>query len=208
VTRDGLAVLASTGAVAIATAAAWLSDTPARLYAASPAALADGRIWLLATSALVADKPIYASLLGFAVVGLAAVYLCGSRVVWLAAASGHIVSAVVVYVGIGLVRLADSNGFAGALTLPDFGTSAIIAAWIGAIAYVLWTRGARTSAVALCVAAALVGWYFKGRLTILDTEHAVALACGIAAMRYAPMLRVPRLRPDGRPGIVVTHEHL
>jgi hypothetical protein len=40
----------------------------------------------------------------------------------------------------------------------------------------------------LCVVSALVGWLFKSQLTVLDVEHAVALACGIAAMRYGSRL--------------------
>jgi hypothetical protein len=197
--RGAASVLLATGAISVTTAAARISQVPLRALAATPQSLAEGRIWLLATSALVADRPALASILGFLVVGMAAVWLCGSRVVWVAAATGHIFSAALVYVGIGLVRLAEPRAFESALGLRDFGTSAIIAAWIGAIAYVLWRRGKRLPSVALCVASALVGWYFKGMLTVLDWEHLFALGFGVVACRHAAELELrprPGLKPD------------
>jgi hypothetical protein len=181
-------VLGATGAISVVTAINRLGPLPTRLLASSPRELADGRIWLLGTSALVADRPAVASIVGFAVVGLAAVALCGSRVVWLAAVTGQLASALLVYAGIFLTRLADPTAFASVFSPSDYGTSAIIAAWIGAVACLLWARRARLGAVMLCVVSALVGWLFKSQLTALDVEHAVALACGIAAMRYGSRL--------------------
>jgi hypothetical protein len=120
-----------------------------------------------------------------------------------------VLSAVLVYIGIGLVRLADPTAYQSILNLSDFGTSAMIAAWIGAIAYVVWHRWTRVGAVGLCTVSALVGWYLKGALTVLDVEHAFALAFGVAAMRYAPRLRlpVPRLRRAPAPIAVRTEQH-
>ena len=145
---------------------------PLRALAASPESVGDGRVWLLATSALVADRPAVASITGFALLGLAALVLCETRVVWTAAVAGHLCSAVIVY---GAISYASNT--------LDYGTSAIIASWIGLVAAGLWSR-TRTGAVALCVAAALLGWYFKGTLTVLDTEHAVAFALGIGVYRF------------------------
>lgn len=164
-----------------------------RDLAASPAAFGEGRVWLLATSAFLADRPAAASILGLLVVGLAAVRLCGIRVTWLAAATGHVVSALVVYAVVELARLAAPAAFASVVNVPDYGTSAVIAAWIGAIACLLWRRGRRGFAVALVVASALVGWYCEGTLTFLDTEHAVALALGVAAVRYGSAAAPKRL---------------
>jgi hypothetical protein len=197
--RGAASVLLATGLISVTTAATRLSQVPLRALAATPQSLAEGRIWLLATSALVADRPAFASILGFLAVGMAAVWLCGSRVVWVAAATGHIFSAAIVYFGIGLVRLAEPAAFESALGLRDFGTSAIIAAWIGAIAYLLWRRGRRVPAVSLCVVSALVGWYCKGTLTVLDWEHLFALGFGAVASRYAAALELrprPGLKPD------------
>ena len=62
----------------------------------------------------------------------------------------------------------------------DYGTSAIIAAWIGVVAYAVWRRGSGAAALALCVVSGLIGWLFRPDLDVLDTEHIVALAIGIA----------------------------
>jgi hypothetical protein len=197
VSRGSVSIFVATGVISAVTAATRLGQLPARSLAATPAALADGRVWLLVTSAIVADRPAAASILGFLAVGLAAVALCGARVTWLAAAAGHILSALTIYVGLGIVRAFDASAYERVLHLPDFGTSAIIAAWLGAVAYTLWQRRARAVAVLLVTVSALIGWYCKGALTVLDTEHAVALAVGVAAMRYLPdaglFRRLPRL---------------
>jgi energy-converting hydrogenase Eha subunit E len=41
---------------------------------------------------------------------------------------------------------------------------------------------------------ALVGWYLKRNLTILDAEHAVALVTGIAAVRVHTTIVLRRSR--------------
>jgi hypothetical protein len=183
VKRGAGTVSAATGVISVVTVLSRLEVLPARALASTPESFADGRVWLLLSSALVADRPAVASIAGFLVVGLAAVALCGGRAVWLAAALGHVCSAAIVYTAIDLARSVDPSAFENVIRYPDYGTSAIIAAWIGAIACRLWTRGLRRSALGLPVLAGLVGWLFKGTLTVLDLEHAFALACGIVAMR-------------------------
>jgi hypothetical protein len=52
--------------------------------------------------------------------------------------------------------------------------------------------GRRAAAVVLCVLSALLGCYFNGALTVLDPEHAFALALGAVtayALRGAQPLR-------------------
>ena len=56
------------GAVTAANRAGWIQITD---LAASPKAVAEGRLWLLLTSGVVADHPWLPSLLGFALVGFA-----------------------------------------------------------------------------------------------------------------------------------------
>ena len=157
--------------VALVTVLTRLGVVPLRDLAASPPAVAGGREWLLATSALVADRPALASIAGLLVVGLTALALAGPRVLWVAAAAGHLVSTVVVY------GVLDAAGVT--VTRLDYGTSAVIASWIGVIACLLWVRGSAPAAVGLVVVAALVGWLCRPDLDILDTEHAVALAVGV-----------------------------
>jgi hypothetical protein len=197
--RGSASILAATGVISAVTAVSRLGALPVRELAATPQSFADGRVWLLATSAILADRPAAASILGFLVVGLVAVRVCGARVVWLGAAAGHVVSGMVVYLGLGLVRLLHPSAFEHVLRLPDYGSSAVIAAWIGAIAYDLYRRHHAAAAVGLVVVSGLVGWYFKGSLTVIDAEHAFALALGAGAMRFGPALRAPRLGPAAVP---------
>lgn len=190
--RGAASVVVATCLISAVTVLTRISQVPVRLLAATPASVAEGRVWLLVTSALVADRPAVASILGFLAVGIAAVVLVGPRVAWVAAAGGHIFSAAIVYVAIGLVRVADPGAYMSSLGLQDFGTSAIIAAWIGAIAYWLWQRRRRIEAVGFCAVSAGIGWYCKGALTVLDWEHLVAVGFGIGSLRYAAHLE---LRP-------------
>jgi hypothetical protein len=193
-TRGAGSVLAAAGVISLVTVLTRLEVLSARSLASTPESLSEGRVWLLASSALVADRPALASIAGFVVVGLAAVALCGGRAVWLAAALGHVCSAAIVYAAIDLARSVDPSAFENVVQYPDYGTSAIIAAWIGAIAYRLWTHRMRAGAVALPVLAGLVGWLFKGTLTVLDLEHGFALACGVVAMRPFGLHALPRRR--------------
>ncbi len=170
--RSAAALTGMTGAISVVTIANRLGAIDVRTLASTPQQVADGRVWLLVTSAVVADKPAAASILGFLVVGLAALVLCGGRVVLLSALLGHVGSAVFVYVALALAHRSVVD--------LDYGTSAIIAAWIGAIAAVSWRSGRRRDAVLLVAASAVVGWLCKSDLTILDAEHAFALVAGIA----------------------------
>jgi hypothetical protein len=181
-----VAVPAVAAAVSVVTALSRLGLVEVRDLASTPQGVADGREWQLLTSALVADRPAVLSVLGFTLVGLAALALAGARVVWTAAAAGHVLATVVVYGVLDAAHLTVSR--------PDYGTSAIIAAWIGVVACRLWQRRAGPAAIGLCIVAALVGWVVRPHLDILDTEHAVALAVGIGVTVWLPRLRRVQLR--------------
>jgi hypothetical protein len=146
--------------------------------AATPRAIEDGRVWLLATSAFVADRPQVPSILGFVIVGLAALVGAGPRVLWAAAAAGHVVATLVVYAALDLA--------AYSVTQPDYGTSAVIAAWIGVVAYHVYRRRSGAAAAAICIVAGLVGLLLRPNLDVLDTEHVVALAFGAATAAWLP----------------------
>jgi hypothetical protein len=201
--RGSLSVVLATGCISVVTAGARADLVSSRDLASTPAAFSDGRVWLLATSAVLADRPAVLSILGFLAVGLVAVRLCAPRVAWVAAAGGHILSAALVYSAFGVVRLVEPSAFGGVQHLSDYGTSAIVAAWIGAIAYRLWALDRHATAAALVASSALLGWYFKGTLTVLDTEHAIALAVGAGAMRWAPRIESFRAPPTLRRAAVV-----
>jgi hypothetical protein len=151
--------------------------------ASSPRSAGEGKVWLLLTSALVADKPTSASLLAFGAFAVAVLVACGPRLLWASAAAGHVGSALVVYAVIATARAVVPSGFESVLSLPDYGTSAMIGTWLGVLAAVGWMRWPRLEprlgVVAFCVLSGIVGWLCDSSLTFLDTEHGVAFAIGI-----------------------------
>ena len=157
-----------------------LGTVPLRDLAASERAVGEGRAWLLVSSAFVADRPAVPSVAGLAIVGLAALAFCGVRLLWTAAALGHLGGTASVYAALALAHTADPSLAGHTLARADYGTSAIIAAWIGVIAYGVWRRGSGAAALGLCVLSGLVGWLLRPDLDVLDTEHIVALGLGIA----------------------------
>jgi hypothetical protein len=190
---------AVTAVSVVVTVANRLRELPLSSVASSPAAVGEGKVWLLVSSAVIADRPALVSLLGFWIVGFAACAICSARVVVGVAAGGHLVSAFCIYCLIGLMRLTRPDAFASVMHVSDYGLSAIIAAWIGAIASVMWRRHPATSARALVVVGSLVcagvGLLFRPDLTFLDAEHLVAYAFGalLASERVRHSLaRVPQ----------------
>jgi hypothetical protein len=176
----GLSVALATAAVSIVTVLNRFGPLPLRDVAATERAVGEGRAWLLVTSAFVADRPAVPSIAGLAIVGLAVLAFYGVRLLVAAAALGHVGGTVAVYAALALAHAADHRLATHALGSADYGTSAIIAAWIGVIAYAVWRRGSGVAALALCVLSGLVGWLFRPDLDVLDTEHIVALGIGIA----------------------------
>jgi hypothetical protein len=173
---------AVTAISAVVTVANRFGELPLSSIASSPAAVGEGKVWLLVSSAVIADRPALVSLLGFWIVGFTACAVCSARVVAGVAVGGHLLSAVCIYCFIGLTRLTQPDAFASVMHVSDYGLSAIIAAWIGAIASVMWKRHPGPAGRALVVAGSLVcagvGLLFRPDLTFLDTEHLVAYAFG------------------------------
>ena len=168
---------------------------PLSAVAATPDGVWDGRLWLLVTSAPVAQSPLALSLLSLAAVAFIVLRSCGSRVLWLSALVGHTASTLVIYAAIGLLALADRDTVTRLLKEPDWGVSAIFAAWLGAAAARGWFRRNGTPAeklgiVVVCAGAGLVAWLVRNEPTPswLDTEHVVAFAIG-AAFAAAPLRR-------------------
>ena len=175
-----LSVALVSTAVSAVTVLNRLGAVPLRDLAASEHAVGEGRVWLLVSSAFVADRPAVLSVAGLAVVGLAALAFCGARLLWAAAALGHVGGTLSVYAALALAHAADPSLAGRALGQADYGTSAIIAAWIGVIAWNVWRRGSGVAALGLCILSGLVGWLLRPDLDVLDTEHIVALGVGIA----------------------------
>jgi hypothetical protein len=157
---------------------------PLSVVAASPHAVAEARIWSLLTSALVVQSPLFWSLASFALLGGLTLEVCGGRVLWVAALAGHLTSTLVVYALLAFVRTFVPHAFAAVQSAPDYGVSAMSAAWLGAIATLCWRardrtlRGKIATALAV-VATALFGWMLRGHLSVLDLEHVVAFGVGV-----------------------------
>jgi len=100
--------------VAALTLAIRAHEVPLGAFAASAAKIAAGEIWLLPASALVVDRPLYVGLVAFGLLGFAALWICGTRVFWVAAVVGHVGSTLAVYAIIGASRLTDPDVFASA----------------------------------------------------------------------------------------------
>jgi hypothetical protein len=185
------AATALAGVVTIATRSGLIGLSQ---LAASPRAVADGKLWLLLTSGVVADRPWLPSLLGFAIVGYAALSVAPVRVVVLAALAGQVLATLAVYGFLGLADAVDHDAFASLVDRPDIGLSAIIAAWIGVVSQIYWRKHGSRRAHALnalgCVGCALIGFAFRPSVTALDSEHLVAFALGaaIAAVRPRPSI--------------------
>lgn len=155
--------------------------------AATPQLVGRGELWLVVSSAFVAQTPVGLSLLSLAAVAILVQAFCGARVLWLSAAIGHTASTVVVYLALGVVALADHDLVGRLLSEQDYGVSAIFAAWIGAVTARIWIRPQagwpdKLAAVLLCLVTVLVAWLVRGEPApgVLDSEHLVAFAIGWA----------------------------
>jgi hypothetical protein len=190
-------VAVATAVVGAGTGANRLFGVPLSSFAASPRLVGEGRVWLLVTSGVLADNPWLPSLAGFAIALTVALWVLPGYVVVSAAAAGQILSALLVYGSVGLVRLLDPHAFGTVVGQSDFGLSAVIAAWIGAVAAVYWRRNpsarARMGVVLGCLCCLGVGLAFRPHLTFLDSEHIVAFAIGAAMLKPArPRLAAAR----------------
>ena len=116
--------------VAVVTCASAEDEKVVTELAASTQRLAQGRVWLLVTSGLLAERPFLASLLSFAMLAALTLAVCGSRVFWIAGLAGHVGSALFTYALIALGRLFDPAASGAAWSSLDYGVSAISAAWL------------------------------------------------------------------------------
>jgi hypothetical protein len=159
--------------------------------AASPARLSQGKVWLLISSGLLAEHPLGASIVSFVLLALLALVVCGSRRFWWAAVCGHVGSTIVVYAAIWLVRLSHPHAFSSVFWSPDYGVSAISAAWLGAIAAVGWrirgrSQGGRAAIALSCIAVGLFAYTARPGITIIAAEHLLAFAFGILVAVVSP----------------------
>jgi hypothetical protein len=194
-----VSVLVLVMAVCALTAADRSGAIPSDSLAASPHAISQGRLWLLVSSGLLVQRPTGLSLIAFAALAALTLLLCGPGALWFAAALGHVCSTLLVYSMIGLARLVDHHAFDRVVAAPDYGVSAISAAWLAMLAYQGWRRRDQTPAgrariVLACVAVALFAWSLRPGLTVLDLEYVIAFCLGVVTVA----LRVRDFQPrDG-----------
>jgi hypothetical protein len=173
------------------TVAGSLRPELAASLAASPARLLQGKVWLLISSGLLAEHPLGASIVSFTLLALLALTVCGLRRFWWAAFCGHVGSTIVVYAAIWLMRLSRPRAFSSVFGSPDYGVSAVSAAWLGAIAAVGWrirgrSKGGRAAIVLSCIAVALFAYTARPGITIIAAEHVLAFAFGVLVAVVSP----------------------
>jgi hypothetical protein len=167
--------------------------------AVSPRRVAEGKLWLIPTSGLIATRPAVLAVASFALLAVSALLVCGPRIFWRATILGHIGATGMAYLVLGLARVSDPSDNKGLVTRLDFGVSAMQAAWLGAAAAVLWLGWAhslrrRVEIVAACAGVGLVAYLAKPGLTLLDVDHGFAFVIGVGLVTRAQASRMPKRR--------------
>ena len=175
--------------------------------AVSPRRVAEGKLWLLVTSGLIATRPAVLALASLALLAVTALLVCGPRIFWTATLLGHIGATGISYLVLALARASDPSDHARLVTQLDFGVSAMQGAWLGAVAATLWLRWAhsvtrRIEIAAACAAVGLIAYLAKPGLTLLDVDHGFAFMIGVGLVTgVRPAKMLPRglgTRPDAR----------
>jgi hypothetical protein len=179
--RGGGAAVAWLGAVTGLEATRRADGWPAvRDLASSPAGVARGRVWPLVTSALLVTRDPIIQLVAAALLTVAAIQALGPATFWLAAAAGHLGSALLAYAGIGLLWLVGQAGVDSVADAPDFGISCVVIGVLGALT--VTAAGHRPAAWRmLAIAAGAVILAVIPPFGLAAVEHALAFALGAAA---------------------------
>jgi hypothetical protein len=183
-------------AVALASSLAGAGVFSLSAVSSSPLRIEAGKFWLLFTSALVCAPPRGGSFFALVLFGLVTLYVCGSRILWTAAALGHVFSTLCVYSMIALTRFVHGNAFDGLLSGRDIGVSAVCAAWLGAVAATQWrepgrTRDGKIAIVGTIAAIGAIASVINPHLTALDSDHLFAFAIG-ASVAIVPVRALVR----------------
>lgn len=163
--------------------------------ASSPHKIEQGKVWYLLTSGLLVQHPIIISLASFIALAGLVLVVCGARIFWIAAVVGHIASTVFAYSAIATARAFDPHSFQALISRPDYGVSAISAAWLGAVATAGWnhrgqtTRG-RIAIVLAVLAISAFAYTLRRGITILDSDHLIAFLIGVALVLASTRRRV------------------
>ena len=163
--------------------------------ASSPALLAHGEWWRLATSALVIDGPPLPQVGAIAVLGALTIYFGGSGTFWLTAFAGHVLGTLLAYAGVAGVWLADRAAAVHLMSDPDYGVSLIWCAALGAFAAMSWlgARGqwrqpVRPELTVLSIVVLALVTYFSDEMAAI--QHVLAFVVGVAIIATADRSRM------------------
>jgi hypothetical protein len=195
-----LALVAWLGTVAVLAgvraATGWAA---ADTLAASPDALATGRLWLLASSGVIVSGALPAlQIAAMALLAWMVLRRFGPRVFWAIAIAAHVGTTLITYAGIGALWLVDAHAARPVLQAPDYGISAVWAGCAGglAVAGILGAPAHRRLALALGAACLLVfAVLVPADGELADVEHLVAFTVGatVAAVALHHGARAHRL---------------
>jgi hypothetical protein len=169
--------------------------TPAEL-AASPAAVASHKAWLLLTSALIVNGPPLLELSGVIAAVVLLIRSHGALTFWLVAFVSHVGATLLAYAGVGLLWLTSPSAVENVVDRYDYGVSA---AWMGVLGALFASavqllragRGRRWERFLLvvCLGSAVVSFSFFPLLA--GAEHVLAFALGAAVLLVATGQRAP-----------------
>ena len=158
---------------------------------ASADRVADGKVWLLLTSALnVVVELDEVQWVLLAATTAAVIYRLGPRLWWTVALAGHLISAIITYAAIELAVAVGSGSAAATAREADYGISIVLASGLGALtASALlarnrkdgdWSRADRAALVCGLIGlagmiAVSFGWY--------DSQHLIGYAIGFFLTR-------------------------
>ena len=148
--------------------------------ALTPDALAAGRVWLLATSAVIVNGIVVPQLLALIGTMVVAIRWLGARFTIVVMVVAHVGATLLAYAGL-LVTTGDADG-AHNRTF-DYGTSAVWLGLLGALVPAARHRPGGRLVVAAACATALVGAVFFPLMPALEHFLAFALGAGLGALR-------------------------
>jgi hypothetical protein len=154
-----------------------------RSLASSPESVREGKLWLLFSNGVIVQHPVVLSFVSLVLLAVSAMYICGGPATCLSAIAGHVASTLLAYSLYGVVRLSSAHAFVDLGSRPDFGVSAVTAAWLGLVAITAWERRGRTirgglAIITSCVAVGLFAWMLRRHVTVIDSDHLFAFAIG------------------------------
>jgi hypothetical protein len=158
-------------------------------FALTPAALAQGKVWLVLTSALLVSGPPLLELAGLVLAIGVLVRREGPASFWRAGFGGHVGGTLLAYAAVGILWVIARS----TVHAPDYGVSAV---WLGVLGAVFVSiaaerrrhvlGGIEKAALALCALAAVIGAVFFDPLPAAEHTLAFLIGAGVQASATYP----------------------